>query len=158
MKMYISTLIVVVILLFSLYTFIIPTVDAAGDEYIFGTDIRVDDDSLNRKQVTPVMAVTSNGRICIAWMDGRTDTMSFDIFFTSSADGGNLFGDGISNTDVIINDDQISASQKQPAIATYINDIYVIWTSSLRVGSLTHHDLGFFGRFRKNYQIYASIG
>jgi hypothetical protein len=119
----------IILILSSSFVFILSPVGAV-DEYKFSSNIRVNDDTSSTGQATPGVAVTSNGIVGAVWMDGRDDNLKNDIYFSKSVDGGNIFGDGVDDTDVLVNDDSFSASQKSPAIATYNNNFYVVWTDS----------------------------
>lgn len=55
--------------------------------------VRVNDDSGTSDQILPWMFIKPNGTIDIAWYDRRNQPgdMMWDIYFTSSTDGGNTF-------------------------------------------------------------------
>jgi archaellum component FlaG (FlaF/FlaG flagellin family) len=96
-----------------------------AEQYVFGTNIRINDDSGNKPQRTPEIAVTDNGDIYVVWGDERNGDS--DIFISKSTDGGNLFGDQTQDTDIKVDNDLGTASQRDPAIDTYGNKIYVVW-------------------------------
>ncbi len=86
----------------------------------FGTDIRVNDSAFAAStQSAPDMAIGPNGNIYIVWEDNRNG--NYDIYLSSSADGGSSF-----STDVLIDND--GANQQRPAVVTYgTSNVYVVW-------------------------------
>jgi hypothetical protein len=126
MKVKLTTLLVILLLFLSATIIFFSAPVAAAEDYKFSVNIKINDDTSNKNQNIPKIAITNSGQICMVWTDARNDTNN-DIFFSKSTDGGNIFGDGVANTDKMINDDGIEASQRDVAIATYNNDIYVVW-------------------------------
>jgi hypothetical protein len=104
----------------------ILTPPVLGQDYVFGTNIKINDDSGTKAQRTPDITITNNGNIYVVWSDDRNNNK--DIFISKSTDDGKLFGDQTENNDIRVDNDQTGASQQNPAIATYNNDIYVVWS------------------------------
>ena len=74
---------------------------------ILGPNIRVDDTASNSsRQTGPSIAVSRDGRICVAWVDTRNDNLFEDIYVASSENGGGTFAKNIR-----INDDPGLARQ-----------------------------------------------
>ncbi len=119
-----------IVSLFSIYILILsailifPAAVTAADEYVFGTNIRINDDTGVKSQKTPDIAVTANGYVYVVWGDERNDNS--DIFISKSTDDGRLFGDQLEDNDKRV-DNGGTASQREPAIAVFMNDIYVVW-------------------------------
>ena len=98
MRTKLSAVLVVLLFLFgALMMFFSPV--SAADEYKFSVNVQINDDLGSRNQNTPKITVTSSGIIGVVWTDARNDTNG-DIYFTRSTDGGNIFGDGVANSDV----------------------------------------------------------
>ncbi len=92
---------------------------------IFGINVQVNDDTGNGFQNAPRVLIGSSAIYAI-WDDWRNGNS--DIYFSKSADAGLSFGDGIkNNNDIRVDDDSSGASQKNPAIAIYNNDLYAVW-------------------------------
>jgi hypothetical protein len=118
-------MLLICILFFSSFVIILST-PVLGQDFEFGTNIRINDDSGTKAQRTPDIAVSDNGNIYIVWSDDRNNNK--DIFISKSTDDGKLFGDQTENNDIRVDNDQTGASQQNPAIASYNNDIYVVWS------------------------------
>jgi hypothetical protein len=93
-----------------------------GDGHINGNDIRINDDTVVNgfEQLNPVITVAPNGTVFTAWEDERNG--NFDIFVGVSVDGGSSwmnFGP--------VNDDVVSATQRNPAIAATNSMVYLVW-------------------------------
>lgn len=99
---------------------------ATADDYVFGTNIKINDDDGTRTQKTPDLAVMDNGHIVAVWGDDRNGGYT-DIYFSKSTDGGKLFGDGEPDTDIRVDNDPGDTYQRDPAIATSGNNVYVVW-------------------------------
>ncbi|WP_455392219.1 hypothetical protein [[Eubacterium] cellulosolvens] len=117
---------VLILLLFSCLTIYLPPAGAV-DEYKFSTNIKINDDTGIVQQTVPDIAVADNGYVYIVWSDGRNDNTNLDIYCSKSTDSGNMFGDGVDNTDIRVDDDQTGARQRDPVVATYNNEVYVVW-------------------------------
>jgi hypothetical protein len=93
-----------------------------GDGHINGNDIRVNNDTIGNgiQQLNPVIAVAPNGTLYIAWEDERNGNS--DIFVGVSGNGGSSW----SNYGPV-NDDVVSASQRNPAIAVTPSNVYLVW-------------------------------
>ncbi len=96
------------------------------DNYVFGSNILINDDSGSASQRTPDIAVTDNGNIYIVWADERNSTLA-DIYSSSSTDSGKLFGDGTADSDVRVDNDMGGNTQRDPATTSNGNTIYAVW-------------------------------
>ena len=117
----------IMILIFSSCLILISIPVSAVEEYKFSSNIRINDDTLTVMQTSPGIAVANNGYVYIVWGDGRNDPINLDIYCSKSTDGGNIFGDGIENTDIRVDSNSGSSSQRNPTITTYNNEVYVVW-------------------------------
>ncbi len=104
----------------------------------WGTPLRVNDDATNNDQVMPWMDIKPNGIIDIVWYDRRNDgaDMQWDVYFTSSTDGGSSFA---TNTQINaasffspnpwkVADDWMG---EYPALVTDNNTAYLAYTTSV---------------------------
>jgi hypothetical protein len=93
----------------------------------FGPNLRVNDDTTNSPQGWPSIAINETTHVSIAWFDKRN--ADFDIYFTSSSDGGSTFGDGLdNNNDFKVNDDVGTEGQWYPSIIMDENGyVYLAW-------------------------------
>lgn len=124
MKKVLLTLVTLYILMMSM-TFISFFSVIAEDEYVFGTNLKLNDDSGSKPQRTPEIVVAKNGNVFVTWADERNGNT--DIFLAKSTDSGKVFGDQTPDTDIRVDDDLGSSSQRDPAMATYNNGIYLVW-------------------------------
>ncbi len=100
-----------------------------GDGLRNDNDIQVDDYPLSAMHDHPVVAIGDSERILVSWRDTRNGLNDQDIYFTSSEDGGQTFGDGLrNNNDIKVNDDVDDTAQQIPAIAaTPDGMVCVVW-------------------------------
>jgi hypothetical protein len=92
----------------------------------FSTNKRVNDDPLNRWQLTPSVAAYGLKNVYIAWMDGRNHSNGTDIYLAYSTDGGNTFSENKR-----VNDGVGVVTQSEPAIAVdNSGTIYLAWTDN----------------------------
>ena len=86
----------------------------------FGSSVRVDNDAGTGYDLGyPDVAVTATGTVVVAWNDVSA---SGDVFFSRSTDGGDTW-----SADITLSDGPGSEVQQYPAIATYLNNVYVVW-------------------------------
>ncbi len=95
------------------------SVDAGNS---FSQNVKVSDDSSGAFQFHPSIGVTSKGTIGVVWEDKRFG--NFDIFFSTSDDGGKTFAKNIR-----LDDDSGSADQLFPSLAVGPSErFFVMWT------------------------------
>jgi hypothetical protein len=112
-----------ILLLSALLISITPS--AFAQDYVFGSNIRINDDSSNGAQRTPNVAVSDNGNVYVIWTDERNGNK--DIMISKSTDDGRLFGDLTENNDIRVDNDPTTTSQTNPVLDTYNNDLYATW-------------------------------
>ena len=97
----------------------------------FDRNIKVSDDPSGAFQFHPSIGVTSKGTIGVAWEDKRHG--NFDIFFSTSHDGGKTFANNVR-----LDDDSGSANQLFPSLAVGASERFlVMWTDQ------RHDNVGF---------------
>ncbi|HIA14932.1 MAG TPA: exo-alpha-sialidase [Nitrospirales bacterium] len=88
----------------------------------FGPNVQVSDDPSGAFQFHPSIAVMPSGMIGVVWEDKRHE--NFDIFFSTSHDGGKTF-----SKNVRLDDDSGSADQLFPSLAVGASEKFlVMWT------------------------------
>lgn len=88
----------------------------------FGPNVQVSDDSSGAFQFHPSIAVTASGTIGVVWEDKRHG--NFDIFFSTSHDGGKTF-----TKNVRLDNDSGLADQLFPSLAVGAAEkFFVMWT------------------------------
>ncbi len=90
----------------------------------FGPSVRVDDADTSRWGFysPPTLAVDRDGNIYIAWQDGRNN-QSWDIYFSSSFDGGATW-----SKNVMVNDETISSYPDLPCLDVDAKgNLYIAW-------------------------------
>lgn len=92
--------------------------------------IRINDDLTDKGQFSPALAADLLGNLCIVWEDKRSIVGAFvhgDIYFTTTDDLGETFGDNIK-----INDTNGTGTyDPAPAISLYITGgVYIAWSST----------------------------
>jgi hypothetical protein len=92
----------------------------------FGLDKRVSDstDPLV-SELYPDLAVNGTGHIVIVW-EGEDSALDKDIRSTYSSDFGGAFGDGLSDSDIIVNEVP-TGDQKTPSITADGTYFFVVW-------------------------------
>ncbi|MCW4039717.1 MAG: glycoside hydrolase [Candidatus Bathyarchaeota archaeon] len=102
----------------------------------FEAPVKVNDDSTNRYRGGPQVVTSQDGKIHLAWTDGRAGdgTQYLDIYYAVSSDGGLTFG-----SNVRVNDDSVSTppdahphftrgAQGTPSIvADSDSRVHVVW-------------------------------
>ena len=106
---------------------------STDDGQTFGPSVKVSDDSSRAFQFHPSIGVTPKGTIGVVWEDKRHG--NFDIFFSTSHDGGKTFA-----KNVRVDDDKGSANQLFPSLAVGASGSFLImWTDQ-------RHDTGALSR------------
>ncbi len=98
---------------------------ASLPEFLFGPNVRADDDPGSWTATAPSAAVTSTGTIYIAYHDNRSG--SADVYLTKSSDGGRSFGPGVRV------DDTGSSTTAQGLVsiaADGLGRVYAVWQDS----------------------------
>ncbi|UCF07897.1 MAG: exo-alpha-sialidase, partial [Thermoplasmata archaeon] len=105
-----------------------------GDGVVNDNDIRINDDAIGSgdRQREPAIAIDSTDKIYVAWSDNRWGGGGdYDIAISNSTDSGAIWGDGVADNDVRINDDPVGLGniQGNPAIAVNGTDaVFAVWT------------------------------
>ena len=102
-----------------------------GDGALNGNDVKINDDTTDAAQFEPGL-VADGGMVYVAWRDDRSG--NWDIRLSNSTDGGATFGDGLPDTDGIVNDDPGFADQFNPTVAARGGVLLVAW-ADYRAGS-----------------------
>ena len=98
------------------------SVDEGGS---FQANTRVDDGPGTSKQIEPMGAIADNGTIYVVWQDNRSSVIDYDVYMTSSSNGGSEFA-----TDKKVDDSNNTISwQERPAIAVSSDGVILVaWT------------------------------
>ncbi len=93
----------------------------------FSPNVKANDDTGTADQNHPTIAVDSGGKIYLAWTDqrNRNTTNPADIYFaTGTGTGAGL----MFNTNILINDDTVSANQHDPSLRIGPNgEVLIMW-------------------------------
>ena len=89
----------------------------------WNTNIRIDDDESGQEQSKPKILSTPGGVLYILWEDNRNPATLFDIYFSSSQNGGRTWSPNIK-----VNDDTARAWQITPSVVWDTkNKLYAVW-------------------------------
>ena len=95
----------------------------------FGPNIRVNSDTANRPQITPNIAIASDGKVHVVYASGVGSAA--DIYISTSTDIGTTFG-----TMVEVTDETGAALQQNPMVAVDVSGLaHIVWTDQ-RSGDL----------------------
>jgi len=101
-----------------------------------GTNFKVNDDDLGYAifQYSPAISTHRDGNFVITWQDRRN--LNYDIYAQRYSSNGNLLG-----VNFLVNDDEESATQENPSIATDDDGNYVITWQDQRQGRYYEYDI-----------------
>ncbi|MCF8388716.1 MAG: T9SS type A sorting domain-containing protein, partial [Bacteroidales bacterium] len=115
--------------------FLIKSTDGGTN---WSSPAQVNDDHTNNDQVMPWMEIKPNGIIDIVWYDRRNDPadLQWDVYFTSSTDGGNSFAVNTQvNTGMYFSPNPWKTFDvwmgEYPGLAVDNNSAYIGYTSSI---------------------------
>jgi len=93
----------------------------------FASSVEVIDDTTNESQKEPALGVDNNGDVFITWHDLRNVSDQGDIYLSGSMNRGSLF-----DTNLLINGDNGSTTQKNPSLALNASGqhVNICWTDS----------------------------
>ena len=98
----------------------------------FGRNTRADDASTSSKQMEPSAAISGSDTIYLVWQDNRHNRIDYDIYMTSSTDGGLTFTPNVKVDD---SNSTISWQERPSAAVADDGTIVVAWTDD-RTGTL----------------------
>ncbi len=90
--------------------------------YRFDKPIRVNDDTSGNWHYAPSLAIDSEKKVCIAWLDARNS--NYDIYFSH---GIKENGTWQFSKNIRVNDDFINASHYTPSLAFEGGNAYIAW-------------------------------